>query len=398
MVSMKLIYAAIDLPSRWARSIQEAKMAQAFAGKVADFELVIPGDLWSLLRGKTFDLRQWYGLHREFKITRLPLFLKKEYPFPQNYETRQFILRFLRWATIYIRLRSPDLVYTRLVKMARAALRSGLTVLLEWHAPTNGGVFREQLFTDSNFLGVVAISPLSAQDFIENGLAPEKVLVEADGVDLQSFLPHQSKEDARHKLSLRADVPIVVYAGHLYDFKGIPTLYKVAASMPHCYFVLVGGWEHDIERARRFCQSNGLSNVHVVGFVTQSELPTYLYAGDILVLPNSRGHDWAETTSPLKLFEYMATRRPIVASTLPNVITVLRDMSNALLAEPDCPASFRALIERLLNEPQLGKAIAEQAFQDVQDYTWERRAERILQFVTNRLQEIGDSANESLIW
>lgn len=385
---MKVVYISEgNLPSQEANSIQVAKMAQALAQKSDDFELVTLGDFGSFVSGNKFDFQHWYGLTREFKITQLPLLLKAEYPFPRKHRSKYRSRHFSRWATFYAALKFPDLIYTRSSRVATIASKLGLAVVWEWHMPPQGKLFQDRAFSKSNFLGVVTISQQLAQEYIEAGLPKEKVLVEHDGVDLERFFPYQSKEEARRRLALPIHTPIVGYVGHLYDFKGIPTLYNVARIMPHCQFILVGGWEADVQRAREFCQSHGLSNVQVIGHVSQSEVSMYLYASDILVLPNSGKHIWSETTSPLKLFEYMAARRPIVASALPNINTVLRDRSNALLAEPDCPTSFKAAIERLLNEPLLGHALADRAFQDVNYYTWERRAERILQFTKNKLQE-----------
>lgn len=385
---MKLVYISEgNLPSKEANSIQVAKMAQAFASKVDDFELVTLGDLWSFIIGKKFNFQHWYGLHQEFKITQLPLLPHNKYPFPRKYRNHFRSRHFSRWAVFYTSLKAPDLVYTRSGQVAKAAVKLGLPTLWEWHLPVKDDLFQHQAFANNKFLGIVTISQQLAREYGEAGIPTHKVLVEHDGVDLERFLPYRAKEEARRKLALPLDMPTVVYAGHLYDFKGIPTLYEVARIMPQCQFVLVGGWEHDVGRVRKFCQSNGLSNVQVVGHVPQFEVSTYLYASDILVLPNSGKHDWSDTTSPLKLFEYMAARRPIVASALSNISTVLKHENNAFLAEPDCPRSFKASIERLLNEPQLGQVLAERAFQHVKYYTWERRAERILQFATDTLRQ-----------
>jgi glycosyltransferase involved in cell wall biosynthesis len=386
--ALKVVYISEgNLPSKEANSIQVAKMAQALAQKVDYFELVTLGDLWSLVTGNKFDFQQWYGLTRAFKITQLPLLCKAEYPFPRKYRNEYRCQHFARWSAFYTALKFPDLVYTRSRNAAKIALKLGLAVLWEWHMPIiKGEHFRHQAFTSSKFLGVITISKQLAREYIEAGLPAEKVWVEHDGVDLERFVPYQSKEEARRRLALPIDAPTVVYVGHLYDFKGIPTLYDVARMMPHCQFKLIGGWQHDVERARHFCQNNGISNVQVIGHVPQFEVPTYLYASDVLVLPNSGKHVWSETTSPLKLFEYMVARRPIVASALSNISTVLQDKSNALLAEPDCPLSFKLAIEKLLREPQLGQALADRAFKDVKYYTWEHRAERILKFATGRLQ------------
>lgn len=382
---MKLIYISEgNLPSKAANSIQTMKMAQAIAEIVDNFELITIGDLYSILVKSKFDFQKWYGLHFQFKMTRLPLLFKAQYPFPKNYRNRLYPLL----ATLYAAFKSPDIIYTRSYSITKIALQLGLIVIWEWHNTVEKGLFKKPLFKKRNFLGVVTISQKLLEKYIENGLVPEKIIVEHDGVDLQSFLPHQTKEEARNKIGISIDVTIISYIGHLYDFKGLPMIYELAALMPHCLFMIVGGWEQDIERARYFCNRNNLSNVLIIGFVSQTELPTYLYASDILILPNSKYHNWADTTSPLKLFEYMASRRPIVASCLPNITTVLQDMKNALLAEPDCPLSFKAAIEKLLFTPQLGQKIADQAFQNVQHYTWQRRTERILNFIEKKIEQI----------
>ncbi|MES1021796.1 glycosyltransferase [Gloeocapsa sp. BRSZ] len=384
---MKIIYISEgNLPSQEANSIQVAKMAQAFAQKVEDFELITLGDLWSLVQNNRFDFQNWYGLTKEYKITQLPLLCRNSYPFPRKYRNKFRSQHFSRWATFYAAMKSPDLIYTRSKQAAKIALSLGLNVLYEWHLPVKDDFFPKQTFTKRNFLGLVTISQQLASEYVTAGLPLEKVIVEHDGVDLTHFLPYQLKEEARQKLQLSLSIPIVVYAGHLYDFKGIPTIYQVARLMPNCLFLLLGGWQHDIEQARKVCQRDRLFNVKIIGHVPQTQIPAYLYASDVLILPNSGKHIWSETTSPLKLFEYMATHRPIVASALPNITTVLQHKKNALLAEPDCPQSFKQAIEELLVNPQMSKSFAEQAFQDVQYHTWERRAERILQFTKKQLQ------------
>lgn len=385
---MKVVYISEgNLPSKEANSIQVAQMAQALSQKVDEFELVTLGDKWSFFCGRKFDFYQWYGLTQEFKITQMPLLCKAEYPFPHKYRNKFRHKYFSRCGAFYAKLRTPNLVYTRSCKAATTALKLGLAVLLEWHLPIKDEFFRRRAFTEGRFLGVVTISQQLAQEYTQGGLPTEKVLVEHDGVDLERFLPCLSKEEARRRLALPLHMPIVVYAGHLYDFKGIPMLYEVAHRMPHCQFVLVGGWENDVEQARQYCRSNSLTNVQVIGHVPQPEVPMYLCASDILVLPNSGKHAWSETTSPLKLFEYMAARRPIVASALSNIKTVLQNRFNALLVEPDCSKSFVEAIGKLLKEPLLEQALANQAFEDVKYYTWERRAERIIEFAINRHQE-----------
>jgi glycosyltransferase involved in cell wall biosynthesis len=373
------------LPSKWAHSVQMAKMAQAFSEKVEKFELVTSGDIWSYLTGKNLNLKDWYGLHHEFKVVRLPMHLKLTYPFSREYFSNR---NFNRLAAVYAFLKSPSLVYTRYPGMALLLLRFNLPVVVEMHNPIekNSCLVKKLLF-NKNFLGVVALSQEMANSFVNQGMPSKKVLTEYNAVDLQRFFPYQTKDSARETVALPKNKPIAVYAGHLYDYKGIPTVLDLARVTPECDFALVGGWSDDVERVKETCKQMGLRNVRVIGHVTQPQLPSYLYAADLLLLPTSKQWETSEVTSPLnlKLFEYMASQRPIVASALPNIVTMLQHETNALLAEPDNSVSFKEAVERLLKNPSLGDAIAEHAFQDVQNYTWENRAARIIQFATDRL-------------
>ena len=158
--------------------------------------------------------------------------------------------------------------------------------------------------------------------------------------------------------------------GILYDYKGIPTILETALLVPEYTFILVGGWESDITRVKAICDRQNIHNVHTVGHVPQSALASYLYAADVLLLPTSSSWEQAQSTSPLKLFEYMYAKRPIVASALPNIMTVLRDSENAVLANPDEPFAFKTAIDKLFQNPALANSLADLAFQEVQNFTW----------------------------
>jgi glycosyltransferase involved in cell wall biosynthesis len=90
------------------------------------------------------------------------------------------------------------------------------------------------------------------------------------------------------------------------------------------------------------------------------------------------GSTAAEFTSPIKLFEYMASRRPIVATSLPSIKEILKDGSNALLVGPDDVDLLVKGIKRVLEDHALAEKLAAQAGSDVKKYTWEKRVKRIL--------------------
>jgi glycosyltransferase involved in cell wall biosynthesis len=83
-------------------------------------------------------------------------------------------------------------------------------------------------------------------------------------------------------------------------------------------------------------------------------------------------------TSPLKLFEFMASCRPIVATDLPTVSEILHDNINAVVVDPDSVDSLFEGIKRVLEDEALATKIALQSAADVGRYTWEERVKKIL--------------------
>jgi glycosyltransferase involved in cell wall biosynthesis len=370
-----------NIPSQVAHASQIVKMSQAFAQRLEKFELVASGDLKHCLKGVDQEFKDFYNLTTDFGFARLPIHYRANIPFPKSYESRWY--NYL--ATIYACLKSPSLIYARTPSIVSSLLKIGVPVLWEWHESIPEGSAYQRFLSSRSLVGMVTIADKLAENYISLGLPEDKVLVAHNGVDLTSFQPYQTKEEARDPFSFLKNKKVVLYAGHLYESKGIPTLIQTAKLMPHCSFVLVGGWESDVQRYRKICQEQNLTNVYLLGHTNQQALVPYLYAADVLVLPTSGTWNLANVTSPLKLFEYMAVKRPIVASALPNVMSILRSHKNAILAEPDNPDSFHQAIDTLLSIPEWSTQLAEQAFRDVQQYTWEARADRILDFATARL-------------
>ena len=101
----------------------------------------------------------------------------------------------------------------------------------------------------------------------------------------------------------------------------------------------------------------------------------------MLVLPNTgREVTSQKFTSPLKLFTYMASGVPIVASDLPALREVISE-NTAYLVTPDSPDALAQVVIEVLRDPQEAARRAQGALRAVAEYTWESRAEKILQFL-----------------
>jgi glycosyltransferase involved in cell wall biosynthesis len=174
--------------------------------------------------------------------------------------------------------------------------------------------------------------------------------------------------------------PVVAYAGHLYAWKGVEVLLEALALVPSVDGLIVGGHaaEPDLGRVRARADRLGIAGrVHFTGLVEPTQVPARLQSAAILVLPNPASPISDRFTSPLKLFEYMAAGRAIVASDLPSIREILQDNRDALLVPPGDAPALAAAITRLVADPALAARLALAASHAAADYSWQRRAERL---------------------
>jgi glycosyltransferase involved in cell wall biosynthesis len=174
--------------------------------------------------------------------------------------------------------------------------------------------------------------------------------------------------------------PVVAYAGHLYAWKGVDVLLEALARVAKARGLIVGGHakEPDLGRLKALAARLGIADrITFTGMVEPARVARFLRQADVLGLPNPASAISTRFTSPLKLFEYMAAGRPIVASDLPSIREVLHHEVDALLVPPGDPAALAAAIERLITDPALSARLAAAALAAAPAYSWDRRAERL---------------------
>ncbi|MBX6741141.1 MAG: glycosyltransferase family 4 protein [Acetobacteraceae bacterium] len=278
----------------------------------------------------------------------------------------------------------PDLIYGRhAYALACAVARSTAPFAYEAHAlPLRRAkrLAESWLFRHPRFALLVAISQSLAEDYLAQvpALAGRPVLVAHDGAD-----PVADPGPPSGPWPGRAEAPQLGYVGHLYPGKGMEMVEALAAALPECDLHVVGGTERDLAVWRARCA--GRANLHLHGHVPHARVPAYLARFDLLLAPpapsvaSAAGREIGRWMSPLKLFEYMAAGKPILASDIPALREILRDGETALLLPPGQPQAWAAAARRLLRDAAGAAALgarARAAF--LATYTWEARAARIL--------------------
>ncbi len=228
---------------------------------------------------------------------------------------------------------------------------------------------------------VVAVTRTLA-DFTQSRyrLAEDRVVVVPNGVDTERFRP-MDVAAARRGLGW-PDRPWVAFVGNLVPWQGIETLLRATAKMrgegrPAHVAVVGDGMLRDA--LERLAVELGLGpRVTFTGPVPYEEVPARIGAATVCAAPFTRIRNEAIGLSPLKVYEYLACGRPVVASDLPGVRDVVRDSGAGLLVPPDDEAALAEALEGPLADPReaadMGRRGREYA---VADCTWAMTAERV---------------------
>lgn len=209
------------------------------------------------------------------------------------------------------------------------------------------------------------------------GVAEGRIRVVPNGINRERFANDRSSAAVREQLGLTGKI-VLGFTGFVRDWHCLPAVVSAMADMEnraYVHFLIVGdgpGLTPVIEHARRL----GLADaVTCVGLVGRDRISDYVAAFDIALNPRVEPY-----ASPLKLFEYMALGRAIVAPDQPNIREILSDGDNALLFRPDDPAHLGQQITRLCGDAALCRRLGRNAARSIEDkgYTWDDNVRRVV--------------------
>ncbi len=369
---MKILYISnCIIPSRTANSIQIMKMCQAFSDNRHEIVLLAPNRK-NHYEKRVYDVYKFYGVKKIFKLKKL------WYP---NIKCGVFL--YLLAIFFYLLFSKKfNLVYGRFLPGCYVAALLNNNVFFETHEnlfqkKTLKLLFFKKLIKNKFFKKLIVISQALKNIYLKNGYLHDSIIqVAHDGADdLKNF---NSKID----LLGSPDKLKVGYVGNLYKGRGIKTIIECAQKINDMTFHIVGGLKEDIDYWKSYLKKFDLDNLYFYGFVPPKETVRYLNSFDILLAPYKRKvtisglGDTSKFMSPIKIFEYMSHKKPIIVSDLPVIREVL-NVKNSILVDPDNIKLWINSIKKL-KDSKKRERLSQQALNDFKIYTWKNRASSII--------------------
>jgi glycosyltransferase involved in cell wall biosynthesis len=393
---MTMNYVAnLRIPTERAHGLQIFKMSEAFAHtlslslkrKETSFCLIYPFRFQDKTLKDSKDPFLYYHLQHRFPLRRLCSFdlqLLLEPWVSASLRQKLFMLQaasFAFFATLYCLFSRETICFTRDVYFA---------IFFSFFKT----LFKKKLFYEEHVIpqkhpqlylsmlhkadGIITLTHLMKKELQTAGIPPSQILVASDAASPFPPSPPYPPEFEAYRQHIK-----IVYTGQLMEWKGVYTLAEAMKNLPAPYVCLfLGGVPLQQEKLQEFIQTQHLENCKVLGHFPYTRIPEFLASADLLVLPNTGKETISTTyTSPLKLFEYLSAQKPIVASAIPSLQEILEHGRNAWLVHPDDPQALAEGIRHLIESPELAQKLACQAKQESTQYTWENRAQQILEFI-----------------
>ena len=298
------------------------------------------------------------------------------------------------WSGLPLTLLAPDLGFKTVFEANSLA-----SVELPFHypslraSPTLDKIRRLEVETLARADAIVCVSRVTKGYLASLGAASRKIEVIPNGVDVETFCggpppPLEGRE------------PVLLYVGTLADWQGIGT---IVDALPRVLLhravrlrVVGRGRSRQRKELAKRVRKLGLEpHVSIEPGVPHHEVPAVIASADLCIAPLSYNErNVVQGCCPLKLLEYLACGRPVVASNLPVVRELVREERDALLVAPDAPEALAAAVLRLLSEPRLAARLAARGQRRVREaFTWKRAQKRLLKLY-QRLLAAGDTGTD----
>lgn len=234
---------------------------------------------------------------------------------------------------------------------------------------------------------VVSISKKLIEDLVSEGMKREKIIFCPDGVNLDDYEKELDIQKFKRENEIPQDKEIIIYAGSYKTLnvkKGSDELIKVFSKLSKInndlFLLFVGVGEIGKDELSTDLTNLNVSqnNFKIITRVPHKEVANFLKISDLQIMNFPWSEHYAYYMSPMKLFEYMASDKPLISTDLPSVRDVL-DESLVIFVKPGDEKDLEDKISEFFKDKSIGIIKAKKARQEILKYTWEQRVKNILE-------------------
>ena len=220
------------------------------------------------------------------------------------------------------------------------------------------------------------VTGVLAEQLIAKGVATTRISVVPNGIGPEFLTPPPATKAAQSALGIDANV-VLGFVGFMRPWHGLDRVIDfIADAGPTAglHLLLIGDGPVRDDLVRQATARGVAGQVTFTGLVDRANIIAHIAAFDIALQP-----DVVSYASPLKLFEYMALGRAIIAPNTANIREVITDGENAVLFEPGQNDTFQHALSRLCHDSELRQRLGQAARDTIVDrgFTWARNAARI---------------------
>jgi len=175
-----------------------------------------------------------------------------------------------------------------------------------------------------NSAKVIAINKRLLEYVIDLGADPKKTELIGAGIDLEKFNPAMEGTEIRLKYGIGKEDTVLFFMGWLYHFSGLKELALELShsqkKFPNIKLLIVGDGDayNDLKKIRE--ENNLVSELILTGKQSYDKIPEFIAASDICILPADPNEIIMQDIVPIKIYEYMAMKKPIICTKLPGIM------------------------------------------------------------------------------
>ncbi|PSU35580.1 glycosyltransferase family 4 protein [Photobacterium lutimaris] len=234
-----------------------------------------------------------------------------------------------------------------------------------------------EYYTWRNADHVLPVSHVLADYVYQAGVGPDQVTIIPNGIDPAHFNTRRQPE----RMAPFRDKTVIGFVGFCREWHQLDQVITRLASLnnPNVHLLIIGDGPVLDDLRKTAQQLNIEAQTHIIGLIPRDQMPNWLAQVDIALQPAVT--PWC---SPLKLIEYLASGKAIVAPDAPNIKELVSDNHNALLFENGNMDSMLNAIERIIDDAALRVQLQHAASQTIDDkqLTWDCNGEKIIHLFT----------------